>query len=311
MQDVLQPAEAFGLLLFQFPHRYLRPAGHHIGDLPFADHQFPRGLLLLPAVANLLDALPLLLLLPLDLAGLLIIFRGNGLLLLLLQRLDLLLQRLDLLRLHKHRQAQFRGRFVDQVNRLVRQEPVVDITGRQADRGAQRLIRDRHLMMFLIAPAEALEDLIRLVLRRLLHRHRLEPALQGRVLLDIFTVLVNRRRADQLDLAAGKRRLQDIRSVDGPFRAARADDRMDLVDEQEHLAVLHDLGEHSLDALLKLAAVFRPGHHAGQIQGHDAFLGNGFRHVALGDHLRQPLHHGGLAHARLADQTGIVLRAAA
>lgn len=38
---------------------------------------------------------------------------------------------------------------------------------------------------------------------------------------------------------------------------------------------------------------------------------DGLGHIALGDELRQALGHGGLAYSRLADEAGVVLRAAA
>ncbi len=54
----------------------------------------------------------------------------------------------------------------------------------------------------------------------------------------------------------------NVGGVDGAFRGARADDRMQLVDEQHDVGGLDDLVDGRFDALLKITPVFRAGHHA-------------------------------------------------
>jgi len=66
--------------------------------------------------------------------------------------------------------------------------------------------------------------------RRLGHRHGLEAALERGVLLDVLAVLVDRGRADALQLPARERRLEDVGRVDGALGRAGADERVDLVD---------------------------------------------------------------------------------
>ena len=85
---------------------------------------------------------------------------------------------------------------------------------------------------------------------------------------------------------------------------------MQLVDEQDHVAVLLHLIQRVFDALLELAAVLGARHHAAQIQGQHALVQQLLRHVAGGDALRQTLGDSGLAHARLADEHRVVLAAA-
>ena len=72
---------------------------------------------------------------------------------------------------------------------------------------------------------------------RLADEHRREPALERGVLLDVLAVLVERRRADAAELAAREHRLQQVGGVDGAFGGARADDRVQLVDEEDDAAV--------------------------------------------------------------------------
>ena len=67
-------------------------------------------------------------------------------------------------------------------------------------------------------------------------QHRLEAPLQRRVLLDVLAVLVERGRADRAQLAAGQHRLQQVGGVDRAFGGAGADDRVQLVEEEDDLA---------------------------------------------------------------------------
>ena len=80
------------------------------------------------------------------------------------------------------------------------------------------------------------QDLDRLLDGRLLDQDRLEAPLQRRVPLDVLAVLVERRRADRLQLAARQRRLEDVRRVDRALGRARADERVQLVDEEHAVA---------------------------------------------------------------------------
>ena len=69
----------------------------------------------------------------------------------------------------------------------------------------------------------------------LLDHDRLEAALEGGVLLDVLAELVEGRGADALQLPARERRLQDVRRVDRAFRCTGADERVQLVDEEDRV----------------------------------------------------------------------------
>ncbi len=71
-----------------------------------------------------------------------------------------------------------------------------------------------------------------------------------------------------------------------------------------------DLLEHGLQPLLEFAAELRAGHQRAHVQRDHAAVFQAFGHVAVDDPQRQPLDDGRLAHARLADEDGVVLRAA-
>ena len=86
---------------------------------------------------------------------------------------------------------------------------------------------------------------------------------------------------------------------------------MQLVDEDDRVLALHQFLHDGLEPLFKLAAVFRAGHDQGKIQRQNALVGQEGRHVAIGNALRQAFDDGRFADARLADQHGIIFRAAA
>ena len=148
--------------------------------------------------------------------------------------------------------------------------------------------------------------------RRLAHEHLLEPALERGVLLDVLAVLVERGRADHAQLAAGQHRLDHVAGVDRTLGAARADDRVQLVDEGDDLAVgVGDLLEDGLQPLLELAAVLGAGDHRADVERDEPLVAQALGHVALDDAAGQALGDGGLAHAGLADEHRVVLGAAA
>ena len=68
---------------------------------------------------------------------------------------------------------------------------------------------------------------------RLVHEDRLEAPLQRGVLLDVLAVLVERRRADRVQLAAREHRLEQVGGVHGALGRAGAHDRVQLVDEED------------------------------------------------------------------------------
>ena len=168
----------------------------------------------------------------------------------------------------------------------------------------------RDAVVRLVAVAQALEDLDRLVDRGLADHDRLEAALERRVLLDVLAVLVERGRADGLQLAARERRLDDGGGVDGAFGGTRADERVHLVDEQDDVAALADLLHDLLQALLELAAVLAAGDERREVERVELLVLDGLGDLVARDALREALDDGGLADAGLADEHRVVLGAA-
>ena len=166
-------------------------------------------------------------------------------------------------------------------------------------------------MVRLVAFLEAAQDRDRVGDRRLADEDRLEAPLERGVLLDVLAVLVERRRADRAQLAAREHRLEQVARADRSLGGAGADDRVQLVDEEDDLALGRgDLGEDGLQPLLELAAVLRTRDQRADVERPHALALQPFRDVAGDDPLREPLGDRRLADAGVADQHGVVLRAA-
>ncbi len=146
--------------------------------------------------------------------------------------------------------------------------------------------------------------------RRLVDQHFLEAPLEGRVLLDVLAILVERGGAHAVQLAARERGLEHVAGIHRAFGLARAHHRVQLVDEQDDPAfLLGEIAEHGLEPLFELAAEFRAGDERAHVERQDALALQTFRHFTVDDPLREALDDGRLADARLADQHRIVLGA--
>src|SRR5215467_1352796 len=165
--------------------------------------------------------------------------------------------------------------------------------------------------MDLIPLAQTAKDADRVFDGWLAHLHRLETAFERRVLFDVLPVLVERSRTDGVELSARQHRLQHVRRVDGALCRSRADHRMKLVDEEDHLTLgVGDFLEDGLQALLEFAAIFRPGHEGAHVERNDTLVLETFGYIAADDAAREPFDDGGLADAGLADEDRVVLSAA-
>ncbi len=172
------------------------------------------------------------------------------------------------------------------------------------------IIGDFQAVVLLVAAADTSQDLDGVFQRRLFDQDGLEAPFQGGVALDVLAVIVQGGGADDLDLAAGQRRLQDIGGVHGALGGAGADHGVELVDEDDDIADGAQLLEDLLQALLELAAVLGAGHQGGDVQGNQALAFQRLRDVGGDDSMGQPFDDGSLADAGLADESGIVLGAA-
>ena len=201
---------------------------------------------------------------------------------------------------------------VDHVDRLVGELAVVDVAVGELDGGADRLRRVADAVVFLVAGLEAAQDADRLVDARLVHVDLLEAPGQCAVLLEVVTVFLVGGRADAAQGPALQRRLEQVGGVHRPAAGgARADHRVNLVDEQDRAVMGFDLGQHGLDALLEIAAVAGARQQHAHVEGEDHGIREDLRHFVAHDAPRQALRQRRLSDSRVADVERVVLGAAA
>ena len=108
---------------------------------------------------------------------------------------------------------------------------------REHGRRNQRGVGDADAVMLLVLVLQAAQDRDRVLDARLVNEHRLEAPRQRRVLLDVLLVLIERGRADAMQLAARQRWLEQVGRVHRTVGLARADQRVHLVDEEDDAAI--------------------------------------------------------------------------
>ena len=132
------------------------------------------------------------------------------------------------------------------------------------------------------------------------------------VFLEDAAIFLVGRRADAADLTIGEHGLDEVRSVhDAAGGRARANDRMDLIDEEDGARLFLQLRDDTLQTLLEIAAIFRAGDQRAHVERIDGAVGEHLRHLALDDESRQAFGDRGLADAGFTDIQRIVLAAAA
>ena len=201
------------------------------------------------------------------------------------------------------------ARFVYQVDGFIRQEPVRNITMGQRRRRDQRGVRNLDSMIYLVPLLQSTQDRDRVFHGRLIHQHLLETAFQRRVLLDILTVLIQRRGSDTVEFASGQHGLQHIARIHRAVCLAGSYDQVQLIDEQDNLPLaLSHLFQNRFQTFLKFAPVLGACYQRAHIQRENLLILQSFRHIAADNPLRQAFHHGGLADAGFSDQHRIILR---
>src|SRR5690606_16601756 len=181
VQLVLHAEQTRGLLLGELEHRDTGPVGEDLGDLFLVDLgddvEIARTPLLL-ALGTLRDEL---LLLVAQARGLLEVLRVDRRFLLATGIGDLVVELAQVRRRGHATDAHAGTGLVDEVDRLVRQEAVVDVAVGESRRRDERLVGDRDTVMRLVAVAQTLQDLDGVLHRRLPDLHRLEAALESGV----------------------------------------------------------------------------------------------------------------------------------
>ena len=201
---------------------------------------------------------------------------------------------------------------VQQVDGLVRQAAIADIALGELGGGLQGVRGIVDLVVLLVARGQPLQDLQGLGGAGLAHQDGVETPLQGLVGLDEAVVLVQGISADDLEAALGQGGLEQAGGIQaaGTGAATDADHGVQFIDEEDDAALGgDDRVAHRFEALLELATHLGPGDEVAHVQGQQALVEQGVRHLGVGDALGQALDDHRLAHPGLADQGRVVLLA--
>ena len=98
---------------------------------------------------------------------------------------------------------------IQDINSFIRQETILNVAMGKHDRRIDSGFGIAHMVMLLITILQTVDDTDGVVRTRLTDVHRLETALEGRVLLDMLAIFFRCSCAYDLNLSARKRRLQN------------------------------------------------------------------------------------------------------
>ncbi len=127
---------------------------------------------------------------------------------------------------------------VDQVDGLVRQKAIGDVTVGQLGRRDDCRVGDINPVMQLVALLQTPQNRDRRLNSRFADQHFLEATLQRGVFLDVFAIFVQCGRAHAMQLATGQRRLEHVARVHRAFGLAGANHCVQLIDKDDCVATV-------------------------------------------------------------------------
>ena len=113
-----------------------------------------------------------------------------------------------------------------------------------------------------------------------------------------------------MDVSAGKGRLQHVGCIEASGCAAGSDDRVELVDEQDHVRIRRYFVDYVLESLLEISAIFGTCDYGAEIQRYESFAFQHRRDVSVDDLDGDSFHDGGFADSGITDEHRIVLPSA-
>ena len=136
-----------------------------------------------------------------------------------------------------HLDAQFGCSLIDQVDGLVGQEAVTDVTLAELNGSDDGVILDAHLVVVLVFLLQTTQDGNGAFLVGFIDHDNLETTLQGLVLLEVLLVLVEGRGADAAQFSTSQGRLENVGSIHSTAALASTHKGVDLIDKQNDFAV--------------------------------------------------------------------------
>ena len=156
---------------------------------------------------------------------------------------------------------------VHEVNGLVGQETLGDISGRELDGGDDGIVLDTYTMVVLVAFLQSTQDADARECVRFIDHDGLESSLECLVLLEVFLILVERSGTDASQFASCQCGFQNVGGIHGALALSGTYQRMYFVDEQDDTSLaLRHLVHHAFQSLLKLAFVLGTGYQRAHVQ---------------------------------------------
>ena len=195
-----------------------------------------------------------------------------------------------------------------QVDSLIRQEPVRNITVRQGSCSHQSAVGNLYSMEDLVAFLQSTENGNGIFYCRLIHHNRLEPTFQSSIFFNIFPVLIQSSGANTVELSSCQHRFQHISCIHSSIGLPCPYDQMQLINEQDNLsfAFLYFF-QNGFQPFLKLASVFGPCYQGTHIQCKNLLIFQTVRHISLNDPLGQSLNGCCLTYSRFTDEHRVIL----
>ena len=225
--------------------------------------------------------------------------------------LHLLESSTEFVNLLRHRvtfHAKFSGCLIHQVDGLVGQETVGDVTVAELDGRDDGLVLDTHLVMVLVAFLQTSQDGDGRRHIWFIHHDGLETAFECLVLLEILLIFVEGRRTDAAQFATSQSWLEDVGGIHRTARLTSTHEGVDLVDEEDDLPLtLHNRLDDCLESLLKLTLILGTCDEGTHIEGVELLVLQVFGHIATYDTSCKTFDNGGLTRTRFTDKNRIVL----
>ena len=154
-------------------------------------------------------------------------------------------------------------------------------------------------MMLFVFLLDVMQNLQRLFCRSRFYDDLLESAFQSTILFYTLAIFVEGGGSDALDESTCQSWFHDVGSIHASFCTARANQRVDFIDENDDVRVSFQFLDDALDALLKLTSILGAGNNACHVETQYSLVEEEGTLVALGNHLCQSFYDGTFAHARL------------
>ena len=140
------------------------------------------------------------------------------------------------------------------------------------------------------------------------NHNRLETTGKGRVLFYIVAILIQSCRANTVQFATRKGRLNQVCGIHCAVTFTCSHKGVHFIDEQDSLASgFGHLSQNRLQAFLKITAIFSTGNQGPHVQGQQAFTTQRFRYVPIHNAQGQTLCNCGFTHTWLTNQNWVVL----